>query len=336
MSGRDVFLASTPFQLLGCAEARSYYAVEQPLLVIVRPDNKTTEQQMAFLVAKLAWSGEVVWLPKRLFYIRIWLLLRRLKSEPLNRLFVGNKGSWMHEIFFRVLVPSKILFLDDGLGATVLYYDAAKRGIVASKISNRKGRLLAMMGIRLAPLRKIKMTFFTCFPLSSIESVDIVQHHFQVFRGLFGLNQHQTDSPKGRGVGYLGQNHGKQALLERLREHLLYLKGRHPDAGLVYFMHRKQRPELLAPYFQGIPVRMQSNSMPIEIAMALSDDRLEAFYGFTSTALFSLKKLFPDLSVYRISDEGVSDAIHHPEELWQILDHAGVETVEFNPDGSVV
>jgi len=335
MSGLDVFLASTPFQLIGCGEARSYYAVENPLLVIVRPDNKATEQQMTFLIAKLDWPGEVIWMPKRLFYVRLWLLLRRLRNQRLNRLFVGNKGSWMHEIFFRALVSSEIVFLDDGLGATVLCYDAAKRGIVASKISKRKGWLLAILGIRLAPLRKAKMTFFTCFPLSSIESVDIVQHHFQVFRELFGLNQRRTDCPKGNGIGYLGQNHGKQALLKRLREHFLYLKGRHPDTSLIYFMHRKQRLELLSPCFEGITVNIRSNSMPIEIAMALSDDRIEAFYGFTSTALFSLKKLFPELSVYRVEDEGISEAVRHPEELWQILDHAGVETIEFRPGGSI-
>ncbi len=242
----------------------------------------------------------------------------------------------MHEVFFRGLVPSQTLFLDDGLGATVLYYDAAKRGTAVSKLSGQRCRLLAMLGIHLAPLGQEDMTFFTCFPLPPLDSVEIVQHRFPVFRDLFGLNQNKAGRSVGKGVGYLGQNHGKQALLTRLRAHLLHLQDRHPGSELIYFMHRKQRVELLSPYFEGIPVSIQSNSLPIEIAMALADDRLEAFYGFTSTALFTLKTLFPELSVYRISDEGVSDAVYHPEELWQVLDHAGVETVVFASDRGVV
>ena len=46
----NVFVASTPLQLISCAEARARYECEASscLLIIARPDNKVTENQMAF------------------------------------------------------------------------------------------------------------------------------------------------------------------------------------------------------------------------------------------------------------------------------------------------
>lgn len=123
--------------------------------------------------------------------------------------FVGNKGSWMHEVFsWSRAVPNP--FLDDGLGATVLYYDAAKRGTVVSKLSSQRCRLLAMLGIRLAPLGQENMTFFTCFPLPPLDSVEIVQHRFPVFRDLFGLNQDKAGRSVGKGSAIWGRTMGNR------------------------------------------------------------------------------------------------------------------------------
>ncbi|WP_372987436.1 hypothetical protein [Marinobacter sp.] len=51
----NVFVASTPLQLISCAEARARYdcAPQSCLLIIARPDNKVTENQMAFLLDRL-------------------------------------------------------------------------------------------------------------------------------------------------------------------------------------------------------------------------------------------------------------------------------------------
>ena len=55
----NVFVASTPLQLISCSEARYHYgcSAETTLLVIARPDNRETEGQMAFLAEALGWQG---------------------------------------------------------------------------------------------------------------------------------------------------------------------------------------------------------------------------------------------------------------------------------------
>ena len=66
-SPTNVFVASTPLQLINCSEARYLYgcSAETTLLVIARPDNRETEEQMAFLAEALGWQGiETIYLKK--------------------------------------------------------------------------------------------------------------------------------------------------------------------------------------------------------------------------------------------------------------------------------
>ncbi|HAC27669.1 MAG TPA: hypothetical protein DCF82_07640, partial [Marinobacter hydrocarbonoclasticus] len=133
----NVFVASTPLQLISCSEARYHYgcSAETTLLVIARPDNRETEGQMAFLADALGWQDiETIYLKKSSFYLRLGAVAKGLSRRKIERLFIGNKSSWIHEVFYRGFDSEQLIFVDDGL-ATVTYYHAIHDEGIASRIS---------------------------------------------------------------------------------------------------------------------------------------------------------------------------------------------------------
>ncbi|MCM0610920.1 hypothetical protein KFJ24_00335 [Marinobacter sediminum] len=322
----NVFVASTPLQLMSCTEARHAYGcpADTCLLVIARPDNRETESQMAFLAEALGWHGvETIYLKKSTFYFRLGYISRSLSGRVIHRLFIGNKSSWIHEIFYRGLDSEQLIFVDDGL-ATVKYYHAIHDEGIASRISREKSRLLAVMGIHLHRIAPEVIAFFTCFPLASSERVQVRVHDFPVFRETFALSARKKGGEPL--VGFLGQPIGGESRPQQLRDQMAHVVERHPETRIVYFMHRKESRTELERILAGFPVEIRQAGRPIEVEVALSGEAYIAFYSFVSTALFTLKKIFPDMQMCQIDDQVLSVRIPFYDKIVSMFREIGVET----------
>lgn len=321
----DVFVASTPLQLISCSEARHAYdcVPEQSLLIIARPDNTETERQMAYLAGTLGWQGvETVYLEKRSFYLRLGTVINRLSGRHIRRFFVGNKASWIHEVFYRRFDSEGLIFVDDGL-ATVLYYHDMNTPPVASRISRNKEKLLRAMGIRLMRSVPESADFFSFFPLPATDRVSVRHHDFPVFRQTFDTQpRNPNDVPL---VGFLGQPFGGDDRLKRLELQIRQVMRCHPGARIVYFMHRKERRDELLKLLACFPVDLRQAGRPIEVEVALSGEVYLAFYSFASTALFTLKTIFPDIRVVQIDDPTLASKLPLYEEVISLFEKAGVD-----------
>lgn len=103
---------------------------------------------------------------------------------------------------------------------------------------------------------------------------------------------------------------------------------RHPGVRIVYFMHRKERRRELERVLSGFPVELRSPALPIEVEMARSKETYVGFYSFVSTALFTLKKLFPELSVFQIDDPTLAKKLPFYENILMLFDRVGVEITQ--------
>ncbi|MCG7201368.1 alpha-2,8-polysialyltransferase family protein [Marinobacter pelagius] len=323
----NVFVASTPLQLISCAEARGHYRCpdESCLLVIARPDNRVTETQVAFLLEQLGLQGvQTIYLRKSTFYLRLSSVFRQLSGRQIDRLFIGNQSSWIHEVFYLGLSWKQLVFVDDGL-ATVKYYHAIHSEGLASRVTADKRRLLGRLGIHLHRVVPDRVSFFTCFPLESSDKVDVATHDFPVFRQTF---QPEHEGRQGAPlVGFIGQPFGGEDRLTQMQSQVRHVVERHPGAKIVYFMHRKERRRELKQALLGLPIELRSSPRwPIEVEVALSREPYVAFYSFTSTALFTLKKIFPELPVYQIDDAILAAKLPFYDEIQSMFRGIGVET----------
>lgn len=321
----DVFVASTPLQLISCSEARHAYGCkpENTLLIVARPDNRETERQMTYLANALGWQGiETVYLNKRTFYLRLGIVIKRLSRRRIERLFIGNKASWIHEVFYRRFESNELIFVDDGL-ATVLYYHDMQSPPVSSRIPVAKERLLRRLGVRLERAIPNEVVFFSFFPLTDTNRVSVKHHDFPVFRKTF-VTEPRDHSGK-TNVGFLGQPFGGQDRLKRLELQIRHVLSCHPGVRIIYFMHRKENRDELLSVLSDFPVELRQAGRPIEIEVALSGEVYLAFYSFASTALFTLKTMFPDLRVVQLDDPMLASRLHHYDEIVDMFGKAGVE-----------
>ncbi|MBW4936474.1 alpha-2,8-polysialyltransferase family protein [Marinobacter sp. F4206] len=323
----NVFVASTPLQLIGCSEAREHYgcASDSCVLIVARPDNKETESQMAFLADSLGWKGQdTVFLGKTSFYFRLGSIFRRLSGCLIARLFIGNKNSWVHEIFYLGLDSAQVIFVDDGL-ATVKYYHAIHDESFHPRISSGKRRVLAAMGIQLTAERDTgTVAFFTCFPLPDSERISIEIHDFPLFRRTFKTDV--SNSGNRPVVAFLGQPFGGEERLERLKMQIQLVVQRHKNARILYFLHRKEVPGELERVLGAFPVEIRQAGRPIEVEVAMSGESYLGFYSFASTALFTIKKIFPEMQVFQIDDKILASSLPYYDEIVEMLHGIGVQT----------
>ncbi|MBE0508975.1 MAG: hypothetical protein IBX50_20035 [Marinospirillum sp.] len=323
----SVFLASTPLQVICCSEARHHYNITEKMVIyLVKPDNAKTVMQIKYLLDKFGWEdAEQIWLEKKTYYIKLACELRRLAKESISYLFVGNLGSAAQEPFFCNLEPNKVVFLDDGV-ATLRYYVLINSGCLISSVSAKKKLVLRAFCVQLKKLSIRYFEFFSFFDLCNTDCFGFQLNNLLVFSEQFALKKNPESSEE-KFVGYIGHPGRKENDFERMRQHMRSISIKHPDIVIHYFTHRKEDPVKVKEVLDGLPVEVKSLDVPIEIEVANCLGNYVAFYSYISTALFTLKRIFPDLAVFRIESESFDSVPDHYHLILEHMRNVGVQAV---------
>jgi len=91
-------------------------------------------------------------------------------------------------------------------------------------------------------------------------------------------------------------------------------------------MHRKESRGELEALLAEFPLEIRQAGRPIEVEVALSGEIYLAFYSFASTALFTLKKIFPEIRVFQIDDAALGARLPYYDEIRRMFGSVGVET----------
>lgn len=74
----------------------------------------------------------------------------------------------------------------------------------------------------------------------------------------------------------------------------------YPKDSIIYIPHGRETKEYARAICDKYNAKFLKPSTTIEVELISATSRPEAIYGFTSTALFTLKKLFPDTKVFNV------------------------------------
>jgi hypothetical protein len=102
------------------------------------------------------------------------------------------------------------------------------------------------------------------------------------------------------------------------------------NAKPVYYAHRDDGPEKLHRIKDDLGVEIRRPDTPIELEFITNNQPLASVAGFYSTALFSLRALFPDVPVtaYRIPERKIDTKYRAATtEFYQPLKEAGITVV---------
>ena len=333
-----LFLVESPFQLICATEAvRVVRPDERAVLIVVKRvrHNLRNSDQIAKLLERFDWPDvRFLDLSEKSRIGRQWSIWRYLSAlgkelgEPPSAVFLGEYRADVMHMFATVLAARESWLLDDGASTLRLRGDLDPGWDLADFAKpfgpvKRLGAHLLYPGKTRSP-RDQKRFLFTAFH-ELFDDPRVVPNRFDL---VSSFSFRKTGAGLQVVIGQKLSENGicsQEAELHALRRMTSDVRTR--GAQAVYFAHRGDSSEKLRRIEEELGVTIYRPETPVEIEFITTDRPLASIAGFYSTALFSLRVLFPDVPVtaYRIAEHEIDD-FYRPGlgEVYQALADAGI------------
>ena len=334
---KNLYIVSTPLQLLCAIEAQHHFNTQNNVLVILffLIDNGKNIDQMFKISEHFPYNKLITYRPNKGINIKTFQnYVLELKKYDYNYLFLGY-GTPIYRRMVANIKHNKLYMLDDGIHSITVHnqlHESSNNLLLVQEPKNIKKRLRNIIyftkGIKVDNDFK-DLNFFTMFDLP--EYNDIVTHNFSYVRSIF-LKDEQSDDK----VYILGQPL-KKAIEMKPSDYIDYLKDvldKHKNKEIVYIPHRtEQISEELGFLLYSKKVLILHINSPIEIFFMNHGINPVDVYSFMSSALFTINKMFPESKPKYIEIDTSPYSEFHQENIQLIYDNyqkAGIE--KFNID----
>lgn len=296
-------LSGSPFQALCMIEAIQAFEITDYRVLLCQSENELPRRvQIVALLEKYHIAYEIESVN---FCIT---KSERLKALVPNRnkykvAFIGdcNNELLIFKAFRYVSDGGTLIYLDDGI-ATIQFFSGM------FQLSNKLRLYYDLMG----KIRRIDFDrlFYTVYEkLNDNRHVSIINHfHF--------IALEQQTKPTIRGIYIIGtcikdycdfESITVEQFTNTLQALMHELRTQHPDEPVVYVPHgRETMMEELKRISQEAGVEMRCSEITVEVMLLEEKERPKAVYGFTSSALYNIKRFFPDTEIYNITFSGNS------------------------------
>ncbi|ANS84158.1 hypothetical protein VSVS12_00341 [Vibrio scophthalmi] len=295
----NLFLVTSPLQLLCAIEAKSEYQTKGNILILRLEKSSSSNLQMKVLLDENEWD-HIILLGRR---SKVWearkLHSKLKKANPglhFQYVFYADYSAWRTNVILSNISAKNEIMFDDGVGTIREFYEKIKpRNIIThNKIS--RDLLLTLVGLN--PPRKVyprdNFSFFTFFELPGSEH-PIRTNYLNVLQGRLNTS---TCYCKDASIGFIGQ--GMVAELGiKLDYYVDMLEKIIKDNNkpMVYFPHRTEREDVKQKILRIPGLTYHHSTLPLELEIADKKIKLSKIYGIASTASISLQKLYPKIEV---------------------------------------
>ena len=336
---KNLYIVSTPMQLLAAIEAQNHFKTENNVLVILFfliRDGKNINQIFDLL--------EFFPYDKLLTYqnsdgMKIFNLIKYIKeisSRDYEHVFFG----YSTPIYRRMIANlnyKKLFFLDDGVLTITTHNQLYREADLHSKLSSlpmekidykRKLRdLYYKLNNIQVDCSLQDLNFFTMFTLPTYKNEQIINHNFSYIRNLFSTTTKQDNN-----VYILGQPL-KRAIKMHTFEYIRYLDKVfecYSNRNIIYIPHRV---EPMSDWFQYILYKKKNVSIlyldvPIELYFLKNNIQPREIVSFMTTALFTIQKMFPQSRPKYIEIDTTQYSEYHQENIQLIYDNYKKEHIE--------
>lgn len=336
---KNLYIVSTPMQLLSAIEAQNYFQTKNNVLVILFfliRDGKNINQMFDLL--------EFFPYDKLLTYqnsngVKIFNLIKYIKiisSTDYQYVFFG----YSTPIYRRMIANlnyEKLFFLDDGVLTITTHNQIYHKENLHSELSSlpmEKQNYKKKIRDIYYTLNNIKVdcsleeiNFFTMFDLPIYKNEQIIKNDFSYVRTLF-----VKDAENDNTIYILGQPL-KRAIKMHTFDYIRYLDKIfecYSDKKIVYIPHRV---EPMSDWFQYIlytkkNVSIKHIDMPIELYFLKNNIVPTEVISFMTTALFTIKKIFPESKPLYIEIDTSLYTQFHQENIQLIYDNYQKEGIE--------
>lgn len=307
----NLFLVTSPFQLICAMEAIREYKLERNILAITKQVHSKGQQQIKALLNEDEWD-KILELPIKNKTFKIPAFIRKIRKETknkeINNILHGEYAAWRTKTIIKNIKYKHEIMFDDGT-ATINDYNQYLKN--KKSTDNRKGfkdLLLIMQGI--SPPRK--MSFRENFDLFSIYQFDNFPYAKKLNKlsyiksKLNSTDCYSIDAP----AGFLGQGEvsfdGNSGMTLASYFKLLKKYHQYTKKEIIYFPHRSESKAVRSEVEKLPFITFHDSEWPIEIEISKKKIKLSSIAGVSSTALYTLSLIHNDMPIYSMHQDDCS------------------------------
>ncbi len=296
MERTSLFIINTPFQALCTIEAIKDYDIKNYYIAIVRNVNDKFNKKTEKILNDFNISFNFIFIKS--FYDTLKKgILRKFDSELYNlnidRIFVGDYYSDSFRLFITFFIKNEvnIILLDDG-SATILLY---KYGLSHIKLKSTnviiKRKLINFLMLFHT---KKNILFFSVFTPPNNYNILFKKN------SLTFLRNNKYNDKMSFIIGSKMSETGKLSENEYFN-YLNKIKARFPNETFFYCPHRKESTEKLNKIKVLFNFEIFNTEYTLEYDIYKKNIMPKIIVGFGSTAVYTLKIIFPNIDAYTIS-----------------------------------
>lgn len=288
----NLHIVRSPLQLINILEAIDTFCLQNNILVIIDRKSSANNQQIQEVLNSIKFDWHRVIHIKKASKSNLFdyvTLIKELQTKNFEHIFTGDIDS-ISEILFANLVYKKIFLVDDGT-STLMRHETLLTHRAPTLKERFKRLRFKFFGLKTAST--YRLNFFTFFDITPKADEVIVKNSFSHLKKRFHLSQNYNHN-----IYILGQPlYNKEISEASYIEALKRIFQNYSDKKCIYVKHRYENltepiKELLKPH-----ATIYENPYPIELDFLIKQEYPRSITGFFSTALYTLKQMFPEAQI---------------------------------------
>ncbi|BBM65880.1 hypothetical protein VA249_25260 [Vibrio alfacsensis] len=302
----NLFVVTSPFQYICANEARISYNLDKNILIYVEQSTESGIHQMEALFDQNCWDY-VIRIPRANRTFSVPKAIRKakaiIKEKTVNNLIFSEYFGWRTNLILANMTAKNYIYIDDGT-ATLLEYDDC----IAPNKPYTRSRLLQDLLIRLQQLSppqqrtpNEKLELFSIFDFDD-NRVKYKRNNLDFLRTFIDADKvFSTNAPVGLiGQACIGEKRGI-SIDDYVQD--LQKISKEQKNGIFYFPHRTESDEVKNRVKAISGLHYHTPSAPIELEISLADIQLSGIIGVTSTALYTVSKIYSSLPIKVLGGE---------------------------------
>lgn len=293
---RDVFILSSPLQVLNALEARAALASAESIAVVIEGPCPQSNAQLWAALREASWDSVLTISFRSTLlggrYVNVRPAVAALRAAPIARLFLGHHFDLA--LHLANSVPHRETYLlDDGVATIAVSARRTGRGpdirdnTPALKWFARRFLLRVRDRLRLGDVPALH--YFTVYDGLPSDSANIM--HRNTLALLHAAKRRETSTGE---IWFLGI--GSEAVFRSRARYLDYLREirrREPSATFRYLPHRNESADLIEAVRIGAGMTPLLPDAPVELHLVRQSRTPRAVASFISSALYMVGVLFP-------------------------------------------
>lgn len=243
--------------------------------------------------------GEVLFLNSSSKFLQLSRIVKGLKHRQWGVVVTGELTSWWQNIVASNLTFAERVLVDDGTKTIFDYHLFMQGSLGYQKSKNTKNMLLRLVNVRTRLKELWPITVFSIFPLPSNDYVRYERNSLSILKGEVDQGEEKGGHEAGDRNAFLGQPFVDDGFMKQdeyigiVRQYMKEVPG-----DYYYFPHRSEGERVLRA-LDGIDgLTVMSYLEPVEKVIGRDAGQYRSIAGISTTSLFTLHILFPELPIY--------------------------------------